>query len=104
MSVQTFLSAKDNLGFTCLPNLERLLNLDFVGSDLRGVYKLSHTFISFVYHGQCEAFLFVMKYRVTIPFVQNLPLTSKQKLCFGLARPGQARSKWNFCFDVNGRF
>ena len=28
-------------------------------------------------------------YRVTIQLVQNLPLTSKHKFCFGLARPGQ---------------
>ena len=27
-------------------------------------------------------------YRVTIPLVQNLPLTSKQMFRFGLARPG----------------
>ena len=30
---------------------------------------------------------FVPKYRVTIPLVPNLPLTSKQKLRFGLAWP-----------------
>ena len=41
----------------------------------------------------------VRVYRVTIPLVQNLPLTSKQK-----ARPGQARPKQSFCFEVNGRF
>ena len=29
----------------------------------------------------------VFTYRVTIPLVQNLPLTSKQKFRFGLARP-----------------
>ena len=44
-------------------------------------------------------------YRVTHQVVTNLPLTSKQKLfCFGLARPGQVRPKWNFCYEVNGRF
>ena len=35
-------------------------------------------------------------YRVTHHVVQNLPLTSKPKFLFGLARPKQ-----NFCFDVN---
>ena len=43
-------------------------------------------------------------YRVTIQVVANLLLTSKQKLPIGLARPGQARPKQNFCFEVNGRF
>ena len=43
-------------------------------------------------------------YRVTIQLVQNLLLTSKLKFRFGLARPGQARPKRNFCFEVNGRF
>ena len=32
------------------------------------------------------------KYRLTIPLVQNLPLTSKQEFHFGLARSGQART------------
>ena len=43
-------------------------------------------------------------YRVTIQLVANLPLTSKQKFHFGLACPSLARPKWNFCFEVNGRF
>ena len=43
-------------------------------------------------------------YRVTIQLVQNLPLTTKQKLRFGLTRPGKARPKRHFCFEVNGRF
>ena len=43
-------------------------------------------------------------YRVTIQLMANLPLTSKVKFCFGLACPGLARPKWNFCFEVNGRF
>ena len=43
-------------------------------------------------------------YRVTHQVVPNLLLTSKQKFHFGLARPGQARPKWNICFEVNGRF
>ena len=43
-------------------------------------------------------------YRVTHQVVTNLPLTSKQKFRFSLARPGQARPKQNFCFEVNGRF
>ena len=43
-------------------------------------------------------------YRVTITLVQNLLLTSKQKFRFGLARAGQVRPKWNFWFEVNGRF
>ena len=51
-----------------------------------------------------ESQVTVHLYRVTIPLVQNLPLTSKQKFRFGLARPGQARPKRNFCFKVNGRF
>ena len=37
-------------------------------------------------------------YRVTIPLVQNHPLTSEQKFCFGLAKSGQARPKRNFSF------
>ena len=47
---------------------------------------------------------FNLLYRVTIPPVQNLPLTSKQKFRFGLVWPGLARLKRNFCFEVNGRF
>ena len=43
-------------------------------------------------------------YKVTHQVVTNLPLTSKQKFRFGLARPGQARPKQNFCFEVNRRF
>ena len=43
-------------------------------------------------------------YRVTIQLVANLPLTSEQKFRFGLVRPGQARPKGNFCFEVNRRF
>ena len=39
-------------------------------------------------------------YKVTHHVVRNLPLTSKQKFRFGLARQGQARPKRNFCFDV----
>ena len=45
-----------------------------------------------------------MDYRVTIPLVQNLPLTSKQKFRFGLAMPGQIRPKRNSSFEDNGRF
>ena len=44
------------------------------------------------------------EYRVTIPLVQNLLLTSRQKFHFGLARPGQAKPKRDYCFEVNGRF
>ena len=43
-------------------------------------------------------------YRVTHQVDLNLPLTSNQKFRFGLARPGQARPKRNFFFEVNGRF
>ena len=45
-----------------------------------------------------------VKYRVTITLVQNLPLTSQQKFCFGLTCPALARPKRNFCFEVNRRF
>ena len=44
-----------------------------------------------------------LMYRVTHQVVQNLPLTSKKKFSFGLARPGQARPKQNFTFEVNRR-
>ena len=44
------------------------------------------------------------KNRVTIPLVQNLQLTSRQKFRFGLACPGLARPKRNFCLEVNWRF
>ena len=47
---------------------------------------------------------FAGKYRVTILFVQNLPLTSDQKFRFGLACLGLARPKRNFSFEVNRRF
>ena len=47
---------------------------------------------------------FILHYRVTHHVRQNLLLTSKQELSFGLAWPGQARPKRNFCFDVNWRF
>ena len=43
-------------------------------------------------------------YRVTIPLVKNLQLTSRQKFRFGLACPGLARPKRNFCLEVNWRF
>ena len=45
-----------------------------------------------------------VKYRVIILHVQNLQLTSKPQFRFGLGRPGQARPKWNFGFEVNRRF
>ena len=41
-----------------------------------------------------------LHYRVTHHVVQTLPLTSKQKFCFGLARLGQARPKRNFLFLI----
>ena len=44
------------------------------------------------------------EYRVTIPLVQNLRLTSRQKFRFGLARPGQTRPKRNFSLEGNRRF
>ena len=41
-------------------------------------------------------------YRVTHQVVVNLPLTTKQKFRFGLARPGQARPKRNLmCHPVH---
>ena len=43
-------------------------------------------------------------YRVTHQVVTSLPLTSKQKFRFGLARPDLSRPKRNFCIEVNGRF
>ena len=46
----------------------------------------------------------VYVYRVTEQLVQNLPLTSKQKLRFGLACPSLARPRRNLCFEVNRRF
>ena len=62
-----------------------------------------------------------IQYRVTIPLVQNLPLTSEQKFRLGLSWPGQVKTelvfgsqqevlnKWNghpvlkhnLCLDVN---
>ena len=39
---------------------------------------------------------FISLYRVTIPLVQNLQLTSKQKFRFGLALPDLVRPKRNF--------
>ena len=61
-------------------------------------------FVSFCYshHQKGHKILQLCKYRVTIPLVQNLLLTSKQK--FRLACPGLARPKRNFCFSVNGKF
>ena len=43
-------------------------------------------------------------YRVTNQVVQNLPLPSKHKFHFGMARPEQARLKRNFRLEVNRRF
>ena len=51
-----------------------------------------------------EFIMYMYLYRVIIQLVANLPLTSEQKFRFGLARPGQAGPKRNFCFEVNGRF
>ena len=49
---------------------------------------------------QCARMCFMASgwyfYRVTHHFDSNLPLTSKQKLRFSLARPGQARPKLLF--------
>ena len=50
------------------------------------------------------AALLAVSYKVTIPLVQNLLLTSEQKFRFGLACPYLARPKQNFTFEVNGRF
>ena len=44
------------------------------------------------------------RYRVTHQVGQNLLWTSKQKFRFGLSRPGLARPKRNFCFEVNIMF
>ena len=55
--------------------------------------------VSFMYND-----LTLKLYRVTIQLVANLPLTSKQKFRSGLARPGQARPKRNFWFEVLGGF
>ena len=52
---------------------------------------------------KCGDFFLHTFYRVTIQLVANLPLTSRQKFRFDLARPGQARPKRNLCFEVNGR-
>ena len=38
----------------------------------------------------------MQRYRVTIPLVQNLPLTSKEEFRFGLARPGQTKAEHLF--------
>ena len=55
--------------------------------------------------GSISAYIsLIFMYRVTIQLVTNLPLTSKQKFHFGLARPLHARLKQNLCFEVNGRF
>ena len=45
-----------------------------------------------------------LKFRVTIPLVQHLQLTSRQKFRFGLACPDLARPRRNFCLVVNRRF
>ena len=47
-----------------------------------------------------------VQYRVTITLVQNLPLTSKQKFCSCLARPGQARpgQSGTFVLKATGGF
>ena len=39
-------------------------------------------------------------YRVTIQVVSNLPLTTKQRLCFWYKL---LKLKQNFCYNVNGR-
>ena len=46
----------------------------------------------------------VLIYRVTHLVDSNLLLTSKPRFRIGLACPDRARTKWNFCFDANGRF
>ena len=48
-----------------------------------------------------EAVAVSVFFRVTIPLVQNLQLTTRQKFRFGLACPGLARAKRNFCLEVN---
>ena len=63
----------------------------------------AHTYIAFVILNTSKLNSHV-NYRVTIQLVANLPLTSKQKFHFGLARPGQSRPKRNFSFEVNRRF
>ena len=51
-------------------------------------------FVSFCYshHQKGHKILQLCKYRVTIPLVQNLLLTSKQKFRFGMAWPGKNRT------------
>ena len=60
------------------------------------------------FHELCEfrkvKNIIYLVYRVNIQLVANLPLTSEQKFRFGLAWPGLARPKRNFCSEVNGRF
>ena len=48
--------------------------------------------------------LLVDHYRVTHRFDSKLPLTSKQKFCFGLACSDLDRPNLNFYIVVNGRF
>ena len=84
-------------------------SLPVFGTDFQ--YKILATSLSslsyygtFSHHPLPTPYKCHLMYRVTHHVVQNLPLTSKHKFRFGLARPGQARQKRNFCFEVNGRF
>ena len=55
--------------------------------------------------GQILYYLNILNvYRVTIQLVTNLPVTSKQKFCFGLAWPSLARPKRNFLLKSAGGF
>ena len=48
--------------------------------------------LQFVHDYTCGKNYFLAQFRVTNHVVQNLPLISKQKFCFGLAWPGQSKT------------
>ena len=77
--------------------------VDHEGRGRQGVAVLQFSEYTF-YARQPSLFHHFINYRVTHHVRQNIPLTSKQKFRFGLARPAHARPKRNSCFDVNRRF
>ena len=102
-----FFMLKHNVNMAVSRGLQLFSTVALTVELVNGGTKLQSTGRVY-YTWDIRAYLFVLglvflliyykRYRVTIQLVQNLPLTSKPKFSFGLARPVQSRPKRNFCF------
>ena len=69
-----------------------LLHFDVLVRAAEGPSVIWHKHLQQKYSAE-NALKMEVNYMVAIQLVQNLPLTSKQKFCFCLARPVQAKQE-----------